>query len=100
MFLVTNGSSCESETKSPIDKEFVIESWTMMIQGLNDTELDDLNDLWPNMFMINGSVEQLQKWLVELSQNNQVGDTEETLCWAIAETKELAMDLLKLEMAK
>ncbi|MNV69253.1 hypothetical protein D3C71_1621570 [compost metagenome] len=44
--------------------------------------------------------EQVERWFAELAANGKVSDTEENMCWAIAETQEAADALLKEEIAK
>lgn len=99
MFLAfDDDSGCGDSGVHEISRETVVNTWKANVLN-EDDGWEAFESQWPDL-VINGSKEDAQKWLNALESDGKVRDTIENLCWAIAETEEQALDLLKEEIAQ
>lgn len=97
MFLAFDDDSCGDQGVHEIARDTIVNTWKANI--LDEDAWEAFEGQWPDL-VINGSQEDAQKWLNALETQGKVSDTIENLCWAIAETEEAALELLKQEIAQ
>lgn len=99
MFLAfDDDSGCGDQGVHEIARDVVVNTWNANVLN-EDDGWEAFESQWPDL-VINGSKEDAQKWLNALETQGKVSDTIENLCWAIAETEEAALELLKQEIAQ
>lgn len=99
MFLAFDDNSCDEQGIREVSKDAVIATWNACLTGVDDAWVE-FESQWPDMAIISEDKDQLNNWLKALSESGKVSDTEENMCWALAETEEEALDLLRDEIAK
>jgi len=99
MFLAFDDNSCDEQGVREVPKESVIATWNACLTGVDDAWVAFESE-WPDMAIISEDKDELNRWLKALSENGKVSDTQENMCWALAETEEEALDLLREEIAK
>lgn len=97
MFLAFDDDAADEQGVHEIARDVIERTWNANLTDEDGWEA--FESLWPDL-VINGSKEDAQKWLKALSESGKVSDTIENLCWAIAETEDEALELLKEEIAQ